>query len=256
VIRAVLPPATPRATIIDVGCGTGANLAHLADDYDCVGIDTSPDAIRLARLRFPRVRFLAGTAPRDLGPIIDRARLILLSDVLEHVADDFALFSELLAAAPLGTYFLITVPADRSLWSEHDRAFGHYRRYDGARLAEIWQGLSVRPVFVSHFNARLYPMVKLVRSWNRLRRTSAGEAGTDFRMPRPFVNRVLERTFRGEGFRLARLARGDSISPYRRGVSLMALVQREAGLIKPRRKPSHVAADSFDPTGELVGTAQ
>ena len=253
VIRAVLPPTSPPATIVDVGCGTGANLAHLADEYECVGIDTSSDAIRLARLRFPRVRFLVGAAPRDLGPMIDRAKLILLSDVLEHVADDFSLFSELLAAVRPGTFFLVTVPADPSLWSEHDRAFGHYRRYDSARLAELWQGLPVRQVFVSHFNYRLHPIVKAVRLWNRLRRRSAGEVGTDFRMPGSLANRALARCFSGERFRLGRLARGEPISPYSRGVSLMALVQREAGLIEPREKPRHVAADFFDPTTELVG---
>ena len=31
-----------------------------------------------------------GLAPRDLDGVMDRARLVLLTDVLEHVADDFA----------------------------------------------------------------------------------------------------------------------------------------------------------------------
>ena len=44
------------------------------------------------------------------------------------------MLSELLAAASPGCYFLLTVPADPSLWSEHDESFGHYRRYDRARL--------------------------------------------------------------------------------------------------------------------------
>ena len=206
VIHTVLPPS-PETTIIDVGCGTGANLATLAGEYQCVGIDTSADAIRLARERFPGVEFIEGRAPRDLGRVVDRARLILLCDVLEHVPDDFALFSELLAATTPGTYLLITVPAELALWSEHDRAFGHYRRYDAARLAEIWQGLAVRPIFTSPFNARLYPLVKALRGWHRWRGKAAGEAGTDFRLPGPLVNRVLKRMFAGEADRLARLAK-------------------------------------------------
>jgi hypothetical protein len=107
-------------------------------------------------------------------------------------------------------------------------------------------------VFVSHFNARLYPVVKAVRFWNRLGHRSAGEAGTDFRMPRSPLNRVLARCFSGERFRLARLARGEAASPYRRGVSLMALVEREPGRIAPRQKPSHVAADLYDPAAAAV----
>ena len=251
VVQGVLPPSSPASTIIDVGCGTGANLAGLADRYDCVGIDTSADAIRLARSRFGAVKFIQGSAPRDLGPIIERAALILLCDVLEHVPDDFAMLSELLAAARPGCYFLMTVPADLSLWSEHDRAFGHYRRYSTRRFEQLWQGLAVEPVFVSHFNSRLYPIVKAVRSWNRLRRRSAGEVGTDFRMPGSAVNRALGGCFAGERHKLARLARGESVSPYRRGVSLMALVMREGGLVQPRSMPGHIAVDDFDPTADV-----
>src|SRR4051794_18145833 len=98
VVNAVLPPDADT-TIVDVGCGTGANLAGLADQYECIGIDSSSDAIRLAADRFPQVRFIHGLAPRDLGPIMDRARMVLVTDVLEHVPDDFQMFSELLAVS-------------------------------------------------------------------------------------------------------------------------------------------------------------
>ena len=148
--------------MIDVGCGTGGNIAALADRYRCVGIDTSAEAIELARRRFPQVQFIAGRAPDDLGELAGQARLFLLTDVLEHVADDYAMFSELLAAASPGCYFLLTVPADESLWSEHDESFGHYRRYDRARLEGVWAGLPVTTLLVSYFNSRLLPMVRLV----------------------------------------------------------------------------------------------
>src|SRR5437773_2605103 len=98
VVREVLP-ANRNSIIVDVGCGTGANIAALADDYRCVGIDTSAEAIDSARRRFPRVDFLVGRAPADLGSLAAEARLFLLTDVLEHVPDDFAMLSELLAAA-------------------------------------------------------------------------------------------------------------------------------------------------------------
>ena len=113
----ILPPS-PQSLVIDVGCGTGANIAALADRYACVGMDSWAEAIQLAQARFPKVRFLTGLAPDDLGDLAGQARLILLMDVLEHVSDDFLFFSRLLAAAaPSCCYFLLTVPADESLWS-------------------------------------------------------------------------------------------------------------------------------------------
>ena len=166
IVCEVLPPS--RATVIlDVGCGTGGNIADLAADYSCVGIDTSAEAIQLAKKRFPDVRFICGTAPADVAEILPQIRLVLLMDVLEHVADDKALLANLVLAAEPGTYFLITVPADPKLWSGHDVTFGHFRRYEAEILEELWANLPVGTMLVSHFNSRLYPLVKMARFMSR-----------------------------------------------------------------------------------------
>ena len=161
---------SPTTTIIDVGCGTGANLAALADEYRCVGIDTSADAIRLAKQRFPQTEFIQGYAPDDLGRTVDEARA---------GADDrragtrarrfFAVLGGGRRPCSPARILLITVPADLRLWSGHDESFGHYRRYDARRLAKIWEDLPIEPLLVSHFNRRLYPLIKGVRAVNRWR---------------------------------------------------------------------------------------
>ena len=234
-VEQLLPPS-PDATVIDVGCGTGANLASLANDYHCVGIDTSPAAIRLARQRFPGVEFIQGFAPADLGGLIDAARMVLMMDVLEHVPDDFRLFSLISAAMQPGAYLLVTVPADQQLWNRHDESFGHYRRYDRRRLTELWEGLPLKPLLVSHFNSRLYPLIKTVRAINRRRGSVAGVAGTDFKIPRGPLNRILESIFAGERRTLGKsLSRGQG--GYGRGVSLVALLQREPVQSPPATSP-------------------
>ncbi len=257
VIEEVLP-ANQDKRIIDVGCGTGGNLADLANSYDCLGIDTSEDAVRLARQRFPTIPYVCGQAPRDLQGAGLAADLFLLMDVLEHVPDDFLLFSELLAAARPGAQFLMTVPADMALWSPHDEAFGHYRRYDRLRFTSIWKGLPVRVRLVSHFNSRLYPLVRLVRQRNRRRQCSAGAVGTDFAMPSAPVNWLLRSIFQGEQKQLLAALRGGP--GYHYGVSLMALLQRQPGEVKPRRVPAELASRDVLPhppraAAELASTA-
>ncbi len=116
-------------------------------------------------------------APDDLGELARQARMFLLMDVLEHIRDDFQLFSKLLAASAPGCYFLLTVPADESLWSEHDESFGHYRRYDKERLQKVWDGLPASALLFSYFNSRLLPIVRAVRKWNRVRGRAAGRRG-------------------------------------------------------------------------------
>ena len=237
----VLPPSA-EVTIVDVGCGTGGNIAALADRYACVGIDTSEQAIELARQQFPQVRFIAGRAPGDLGNLAGQARLFLLTDVLEHVDDDYAMLSELLAAASPGCHFLLTVPADESLWSEHDESFGHYRRYDRARLEGVWAGLPVSTLLLSYFNARLLPVVRFVRAWNRRRGLAAGQAGTDFWLPIRPANRLLTAAFAGESTRLVAALHGRKPG-YRAGASLVALLRRQPGPIAIRPKPDDLPPD-------------
>jgi len=64
-VRHLLPPADD-ACIIDIGCGTGANIADLASDYRVIGIDPSADAIGFANRRYPHVDFRCGQAPEAL----------------------------------------------------------------------------------------------------------------------------------------------------------------------------------------------
>ena len=229
VVRGVLPP-DPTTTILDVGCGAGGNAAALAGDYRCLGIDASPVAIDLARQRFPGVKFLCGLAPQDVPPeILAATRLVMLNDVLEHVRDDYALLSTLIAAMAPGTFFLLTVPAGPELWSPHDESFGHFRRYRSADFRALWADLPVKTRLASHFNSRLYPLIWAIRRWNRWRGFTAGSAGTDFSLPPAWLNRCLTSVFAGEGRRLASMVDRSAGAGYAPGVSLVALLRARAG---------------------------
>jgi trans-aconitate methyltransferase len=242
-----LLPASGAPTVIDVGCGTGANLAALADDYTCIGIDPSREAIELARRRFPRHRFLCGHAPADLGEAIKEARLILLMDVLEHVADDFAFLSGLLAASAPGTNFLVTVPANPSSWSVHDENNGHYRRYTCDRLQRVWAGLPVATLLLSHYNTRLFPIANVVRAWSQWRGRATGSAGTDVRLPLRPINDGLRAIFAGESRILIDLLRNRRRRGYDAGLSLVALLRRVPGEIVTRNRPDDLEPDRYRP---------
>jgi SAM-dependent methyltransferase len=229
IVRALveqLLPAKQEHRIIDVGCGTGANVAALADGYQCLGIDTSSDAIALAQQRFPQVRFECGFAPADVLGDFAKADLVMLNDVLEHVPNDYELLAQLVEAAKPGAYFLITVPADMALWSQHDESFGHYRRYDLDRFRNVWASLPVDELLASPFNARLYPLVRWVRVNNRKRGHARGTAGTDFEMPLPPVNWGLQTLFASESRRLVRRLHRQTTPAFRYGVSLVAILQK------------------------------
>ncbi len=223
--------------VVDVGCGTGGNTATLDRSYTCIGIDPIPEAIAFAREHFSGVRFLCGTAPRNIPDEIARADAVLLLDVLEHVEDDVLLVSELLAEMKRGAYLLLIAPADPALWGSHDRGFEHYRRYTLERLRRIWRGLPVSELLVSHCNARLYPFVKLARTFSRMLGRSLGPKETDLSLPPRPLNALLYWIFAGEARRLVHALRGKG-REYRRGVSVVAILRREPGTITPRPRPA------------------
>jgi SAM-dependent methyltransferase len=250
-LRRVVPPA-PEACIVDVGCGTGANIAALAGDYACIGIDAAPHAIALAAARFPparflKLRFVEEASPENAREALSQASAVLLMDVLEHVEDDFEMFSRIASALRPGAHLLVTVPADMSLWSPHDESFGHYRRYDRGRLLRVWEGLPVTTRLVSHFNARLLPVIRGVRKLTRSRSRAAGAGSTDFFLPSAPVNRLLEAVFAGEARALARALDRPAGAGYSGGASLLAILRREPGESPVRQKPPDVPRDAHGP---------
>ena len=221
----VVPPGEGKR-LVDLGCGTGGNLAALAGDWSCAGFDPSPRAIGLARESFPSLEFRCTESQRTDVPELETADGVLLLDVLEHVQADAAVLASVVERMPPGAHLLLTVPADPRLWSSHDEAFGHLRRYEDGRLVGLWRDLPVTARLVSPFNSRLYPIIRLVRALNR-RRPGHGPRSGGLEVPARLVNRLLYRTFAGEATRLLEAVDVGGARPFRRGASWVAVLRRE-----------------------------
>ena len=86
-------------------------------------------------------------AERDLAVIRADARflpfpsagldLVVAFDILEHIEEDHLAAAEIRRVLRPGGTALIAVPADMRLWSAHDEAVGHVRRYDRAGLLAV-----------------------------------------------------------------------------------------------------------------------
>lgn len=217
VVAAIAPPG-PHAALLDVGCGTGGNAAAFADDYAVLAIDPSADALAFARARFPAVEFLEGADPVAGRDHLAAGGVLLMTDVLEHVVDDQALLARAIDAVPAGGHLVLTVPADPALWSRHDEEFGHHRRYLADTFRALWRDAPANERLLSPFNARLFPLVAAAR---RL----APRLGNNLRIPAGPANRLFARIFGGEAAALVG-AIDRNRPPYRRGVSLLAVLQK------------------------------
>jgi SAM-dependent methyltransferase len=220
----VIVPAKAGRTVIDIGCGVGSTLTAFHPEYACIGFDPSPDAIEFAREHHPEFELHVGAA-EVAAEFVGRADVVLLNDVIEHVADDRALLSGVASRMRPGAALVVTVPADMRLWSPHDERMGHYRRYDLEMLKGAVASLPLERVFVSYFMSRLYPVVRIVRTLSRWRGRAAGVSGIDLSTPPRLANAALTRIFAGEAGRLVSSATGRAL-PYRRGVSILGVFRR------------------------------
>ncbi|HEX8775822.1 MAG TPA: class I SAM-dependent methyltransferase [Pyrinomonadaceae bacterium] len=116
-----------RPRILDVGCGTGANLEMLAEFGEAEGVDVSPEALDFCRERGLRnVRL--GAAERL--PYEDSSfDLVTALDVVEHLDDDTAGLQEMRRVLRPGGRAMLFVPAFMFLWGVQDDVSHHRRRY-------------------------------------------------------------------------------------------------------------------------------
>ena len=216
----------PGGRVVDVGCGTGADVASFPSSYDRHGLDQSATAIRLAEERHAGVRFSVARLPGDGAEVIGGADLVLLCDVLEHIGDDIGFLTWLVTVMKPGAHLLMTVPADPNLWSPHDEAYGHYRRYTPEVLARLWGGLPVEARLLAPFNRILYPAIRVVRAVTNRRGRRLGSVKEDLSLPWPPVNWLLERLFSLEVPAILRILNGTPSRVDGRGVSLFTVLRK------------------------------
>jgi SAM-dependent methyltransferase len=117
--------------ILDVGCGTGANLEMLAQYGSAEGVDVSDDALEFCRRKGLAVqKGLAEKLPYPDG-VFDITTAL---DVVEHLDDDVAGLKEMHRVTKPGGYSLIFVPAFMWLWGVQDDISNHRIRYTKAQI--------------------------------------------------------------------------------------------------------------------------
>jgi SAM-dependent methyltransferase len=119
--------------ILDVGCGTGANLEMLSQFGKAEGVDVSDDALEFCRQKgLNAQKGLAETLPFS----DETFDLTTALDVVEHLDDDVAGLREMYRVTKKGGYSLIFVPAFMWLWGVQDDISNHRIRYTKKQIVE------------------------------------------------------------------------------------------------------------------------
>jgi SAM-dependent methyltransferase len=164
--RALRKLGTPGAAL-DIGAAGGGNTRVLrAHGWQPVALEYGEEGASVAHERgLPVIRADA----RHLPVPAERLDLVTAFDVLEHIEEDHEAAAEIRRVLRPGGTVLIAVPADMKLWSAHDEAVGHVRRYDRAGLLEVVEkaGLVVDELW--SWNVLLRP----VAAWRRRKSTGS-----------------------------------------------------------------------------------
>ena len=133
VLDRYVAPADNRR-VLDVGCGAGNMMHHLARYGRVVGVDNFAKPLMVCRQR----GYDPQLAPAEALPYADNSfDLVALLDVVEHCTDDLQVLRECYRVCAPGGYIAITGPAFQWLWTDNDRVNGHKRRYTRAELGRL-----------------------------------------------------------------------------------------------------------------------
>jgi SAM-dependent methyltransferase len=161
------------ATVADVGCGRGAIVG---DETMAPRTVVNVDSHRWANWETrPGVHYVLATA--DALPFRDGAfDLVGSFDVLEHLSDDRHGLSEQARIVRPGGAVVSAVPADPRLWSVHDEAVGHHRRYTADTFRKLAAACGLAVERATHFFSFLWLPARMTRR-RALRQSEPGNGG-------------------------------------------------------------------------------
>jgi SAM-dependent methyltransferase len=121
--------------ILDVGCGTGANLEMLSRCGVAEGVDVSSEALAFCRAR--GLRHVKQGEAEHLSFADETFDFVTGLDVVEHLDDHLAGLKEMHRVLRSGGRALLFVPAFMFLWGVQDDISNHRRRYTLSGLKQV-----------------------------------------------------------------------------------------------------------------------
>lgn len=208
-------------TLCEMGCGSGGNLEILAELGQVDGMEMDVNAFQRAKARGKKIDNVIdvrnGWLPDNVtvkGPYSG----VIVLDVIEHIEDDITSLEAIKEYIEPEGILIVTVPAYQWLWSPHDDANHHKRRYTKTSLKNALEQAGYQVEYSSYFNTLLFPLSLLVRLVQKLSPTGKGLID-EFRMPSPFINSILTKIFSIESLLAGRL-----ILPFGLSVALIARI--------------------------------
>ena len=181
------------ANILDVGCGTGANLEMLSEFGAAEGVDVSTEALSFCQARgLEKVKLGAAEALPYDDNSFDLATGL---DVVEHLDDDLAGLKEMRRVLRPGGRALLFVPAFMFLWGVQDDISNHRRRYTLKGLKDVVRKAGFEVERATYVNISFFTPILLGRLFMR---ATGLRPASENNITIGFLNGVLGKLFGAE----------------------------------------------------------
>jgi SAM-dependent methyltransferase len=185
----------PNPSVLDAGCGTGANLRFLDEllqpNY-LAGFDVNSRAIQLARNKCPKADIYLSDIRH---PELHRAKfdLIICCDVLyvPGIANSLDGLQQLVGSLTPGGLLVVGLPAYEWLKSAHDRVVHTRERYTLRQAQKLFADLRLQPVRMTYRLSSLLPLIVLKRLPSLLGQSLTTTTESELRQPSRWLNRLL-----------------------------------------------------------------
>jgi SAM-dependent methyltransferase len=179
-----LEPPGGWQRILDVGCGDGLFFDRLLKFGEVEGVEPAAEVVSADGPHRSRIH---------IGPFDEsfrpgrRYRLVLMLDVLEHLAEPAPALRRALELLEPGGTLLATVPAFNLLWTSHDALNHHMRRYTKLSFRELAECAGFQVDREQYLYQWLFPVKLAVRTAERLFHSKPAVPRT----PPPWLNSSL-----------------------------------------------------------------
>lgn len=152
IINSITKLTSKNSTILEIGSGGGLLSAELTKlGFDIISTDIEPASGNYTKEMGVKKVFISNCG--EAIPLRDASiDIIFMTDVLEHIKDDYKTISECVRLLKPGGYILITVPAYQCLYSSWDKWNRHYRRYDKKRILTLAQDHNLSITKITYWN--------------------------------------------------------------------------------------------------------
>jgi SAM-dependent methyltransferase len=157
-------------SFIEIGCGTGFILKGLSDIPNLIptGADVYIEGLKITRERLKNVKLVQLNAVEM--PFSDQFDAVGAFDVIEHIGADLEVMKQVNHSLRPNSYFIISVPQFKFMWSYLDDMACHKRRYTRKEIRQKLDAAGFSIKYITSFVFFLFPVMWFGRLFKKNRK--------------------------------------------------------------------------------------